>query len=116
MAQRSAGVLRVSATDLRRLFNGEHILSRTRARQLVRRVLDYDNHLTRRQVTKMNRDPRTRVRFTRCTRSQMVLFSTPSGAAVAIAHQYAKQDGSLAGSGKADPKWLRVRGQSYKLR
>ncbi len=39
-----------------------------------------------------------------CTHSQIEYYYDQSGEPVAIVHQYRRPDGSLAGSGKPDPK------------
>jgi len=39
-----------------------------------------------------------------CTRSQMVRYRRLDGTPVAIVHRYLRQDGSIGGSGKPDPK------------
>ena len=96
----------VSPEIIRQAFNEEQIIQRTDRGELRRRVLDYNTHLNGRQRTKMNRNSRTMVRFTKCTRSQIVLYSTLDGKPLALAHQYTRPDGELAGSGKADPKKL----------
>jgi len=38
----------------------------------------------------------------------MVLYTTPSGLKIAHVHQYRRQDGSIGGSGKPDPKRMWV--------
>ena len=81
-------------------------MERSNRGELKRKVLDYNTHLSGRQRTKKNRDTRTKIRFTKCTRSQMILFSTLEGKPVAVAFQYLRPDGVLAGSGMADPKRL----------
>ena len=96
----------VSAEIIRQAFNESQILQRTGRGELRRRVVDYNTHLNARQRTKMNRDHRTVVRFIKCTRSQMVLYSTLEGKPIALAHQYMRPDGELAGSGMANPKKL----------
>lgn len=43
-----------------------------------------------------------------CTWSRMYAYRTPDGQPVALAHQYDRPDGSIGGSGRPDPKWLKV--------
>ena len=69
-------------------------------------MLDPARHLGARERLANNRDKRTRVQFTRCTESQMVLYLTKEGAPIAICHQYKRRDGTLAGSGRANPHTL----------
>ena len=91
---------------MREIFNQEKIVERAGRRELRRKVLDYNTHLNRRQRQQMNRDERTKISFTKCTRSQMVLYTTLEGKPVALAHQYLRPDGLLAGSGKPNPHKL----------
>lgn len=42
-----------------------------------------------------------------CTLSQAVEYLDPSGERLVLVHQYLRPDGSIGGSGKPDPKWLR---------
>ena len=74
--------------------------------EIVEQVLDSARHLGARERLANNRDERTRVQFTRCTESQMVLYLTREGAPIAICHQYRRRDGTLAGSGRANPHTL----------
>jgi hypothetical protein len=87
---------RISAERLRAMFNsGAHI--GTGGAASLRTALIHNKHL----------DPaRSSQPF--CTRSQVVAYYDPTGARVALAHQYLRPDGSLGASGKPDPKWLRV--------
>lgn len=48
-----------------------------------------------------------------CTHSQIIRYFTEDGQKVAVVHQYKKPDGSIAASGKPDPKWLHVDGITY---
>ena len=97
----------VTPEAIREQFNRHQIAERAERGELHRRTLDYDNHLTARQRRLAN-EPR-------CTRSQMILYSDLRGQPVAIVHQYKRLNGDLGGSGKPDPKWLRVDGKIYSL-
>jgi hypothetical protein len=50
----------------------------------------------------------------RGTLSQMIRYRI-GGADYAKWHQYLRLDGSIGGSGRPDPKWLRVGGEIWKL-
>ena len=54
----------------------------------------------------MNQDSRTLIDFTKCTRSQTVLYYHLSGDFLAKAHRYIRPDGELAGRVQVDPKTL----------
>jgi hypothetical protein len=41
-----------------------------------------------------------------CTRSQIVAYYDPALGRVAVVHQYLRQDGTIGGSGRPDPKQL----------
>ena len=99
----------VSPHIIRDMFNTGRFTERAACRDIRMNVLDYNNHLTRREREKMNRDPRTQVRFTKCTRSQMVLYSAQDGKRLALAHRYLRPDGQLAGSGMVNPHKLFLR-------
>ena len=105
----------VSAYSLQRLFNQQQIVARAAAGELTVTIGDYDYHLNRRQLRRMNRDVRTRVRFPYCTRSQYVIYQTLGGALVATGHRYRRPDGALAGSGRVNPHWLWLDGHAYTI-
>jgi hypothetical protein len=48
-----------------------------------------------------------------CTYSQILSFWDREGNKVAICHQYKRPDGTIGGSGKPDPKLIRVGGTIY---
>lgn len=47
------------------------------------------------------------------TRSQVIRYLDQAGQWVAVVHQYLRPDGSLGGSGKPDPKRLRIAGTIF---
>lgn len=96
----------VPQSIIRDAFNAERIVERARQGELREVIAGYNTHLHGRQRAKMNRDPRTQVRFTLSTRSQMVSFYTPEGKLLATGHRYLRRDGGLAGSGMVNPKTL----------
>lgn len=100
---------------IRDAFNQAQFVLRANKRELKRIVLNYTTHLTRKQRARMNRDERTQIPFTSCTRSQMILFATWEGKALAIAHQYLRPDGQLAGSGMANPHAVFLNDRIIKL-
>jgi len=79
-------------------FNECQYYEKVRKGELHQRLLGYDNHLGQKQ--------RQRAQEPKCTRSQMILYSTVHGQPIAIVHQYKRKDGSLGGSGRPDPKRL----------
>ncbi len=106
----------VSEETIRQAFNEGRFLERVERGELTIRLMYYDTHLSKRQREKKNGDDSTRIRFTKCTRSQMVLFLDADGKPIAKAHRYKRRDGRLAGSGMVDPKWLVVDGLLLKPR
>lgn len=46
-----------------------------------------------------------------CTRSQLLRFLDRNGQWIVEGHQYLRQDGTIGGSGKLDPKRLRHEGR-----
>ena len=97
-------------------FNKGQFVQRLTHRQLQQRVFNYDTHLNRRQRQALNRTARLETRATRCTRSQMVLYYSLDGMPVALVHQYRRPDGTLAASGKPDPKRLFFAGRVIAVR
>ena len=79
-------------------FNTSQYYERLLRKELIARVVGYNNHL--------NKQQRKKAEEPKCTRSQMVLYSTLEGEPVALVHQYRRKDGTLGGSGKPDPKKL----------
>ncbi|MDO8751317.1 MAG: hypothetical protein Q7K03_09285 [Dehalococcoidia bacterium] len=73
----NGGIQWVSAEELRAAFSKERIAERANQGTLMRRVLDYDNHLSPRQRGLLD-EPY-------CTRSQMILYTELNGQPVAIA-------------------------------
>lgn len=89
---------------IQEMFNENQFYEKVLRGELRQRIFRYDNHLKPKQRRKLT-EPR-------CTRSQIVLYSTPEGKPVAIVHQYRRPNGELGGRGKPDPKRLFV---SYKV-
>lgn len=93
---------------IQEMFNNCQYYERVIRGELRQRILGYDNHLKRRQ--------REKIREPRCTKSQIVLYSTLEGQPVALVHQYRRSNGELGGSGKPDPKRLFVSGKVIAVR
>jgi hypothetical protein len=85
--------IRVSATELRAMFNEGRYYERVQAGELLE-VVGYNRHPC---------PPRVNEPF--CTRSQTVHYvDLREGRVVAVVHQYLREDGSLGASGRPDPK------------
>ena len=95
----------VDAATLRQLFNDARLYERVMDGEL-REALQYDHHLTRRQAS--------RVAQRYCTFSQAVAYYNHHGRKPAVVHQYLRNS-RIGGSGRPDPKWLRVGDQTYAL-
>ncbi len=90
----------VDETSIRRAFNAGRFVERATVGALTARARPGSLHLKGR-LARARGEPR-------CTRSQLVEYFEESGLKVAIVHQYRRRDGSIGGSGRPDPKWLRV--------
>ena len=85
--------IRVSATELRAMFNDGGYYERVQAGELLEEV-GYNRHPC---------PPRVNEPY--CTRSQTVHYvDLQEGRTVAVVHQYLREDGSLGASGRPDPK------------
>lgn len=85
---------KVSAAELRRLFNEGRYHERAQANQLLISV-------------ESEREARDSAGQPPGTLSQMVWYFDPSTLdRVALVHQYRRPDGSIGGSGRPDPKRL----------
>lgn len=85
--------VRVSATELRAMFNEGRYYERVQAGELVAEV-GYNRHPC---------PPKANQPY--CTRSQTVRYvDLQEGREVALVHQYLREDGSLGASGRPDPK------------
>jgi len=96
--------IRVSAQELRQLFNSERFWERAKNSLLLEK-LDSEGHPSPRD----SGEPP-------CTRSQIIAYLDSSGHRVAVVHQYLRKDGTLGGSGRPDPKKLFHDGKLYVLR
>jgi len=88
----------VSENIIQETFNKCQLYERVLRGELHQRIFNYDNHLKRRQ--------REKIREPRCTRSQILLYSTLDGKPVALVHRYVRKNGELGGKGRPDPKRL----------
>lgn len=86
----------VSQEIIQQKFNDSQYHERVLNGELTKHIWGYDNHL--------NRRARRKAREPKCTRSQMVIYSTLDSKPVALVHQYKRRDGQLGGSGHPDPK------------
>ena len=93
---------------IQEIFNECQYFERMLRGDLKHRVLGYDNHLKRTQRQKIG-EPK-------CTRSQIVLYSTSEGQLVALVHQYRRKNESLGGTGRPDPKRLFISGKVIAVR
>lgn len=100
----AASVLWVSQNDIRQVFNALDIVGRAARGELKHQVQGYNNHLGTKR--------RAYIHEPRCTRSQMVLFTTLDNQPLALAHQYRRPDDSLGASGRPDPKKLFLTGHT----
>src|SRR5262245_43653793 len=91
----------VSPTQLRTMFQEDRIEARAAAGELA--VAVRKSHAARAQL---NMAPGTL--------SQLIAYVDSNGNDVAIAHRYLKPDGTLAASGRPDPKVLRRGDTLYK--
>ena len=94
-------IIRVSAWELRRMFNNKQLLEQTKS-GLLRTVLMKENHPSPEPAGEPF-----------CTRSQMISYVDTDGAEIARVHQYLRPDGTVGGSGKPDPKRLLCGGKIY---
>lgn len=94
---------RVSALELRKLFNDSGYWARVQAKELTERVVE-NGHPSPPQADEPI-----------CTRSQVVEYRTREGQAVAKVHFYLRKDGTLGASGKPDPKNVLVGDTLYIL-
>jgi len=86
------------------MFNNGDYQERLHRGELVERINPGGNGL-----------PNPKLRLPAGTRSQIVSYVDQQGITVAIVHQYLRPDGTLAASGKPDPKFLLEAGQRYAL-
>jgi hypothetical protein len=94
-------IVRMSAPELRRLFNEAGYWEQVNT-GLLREVAMKERHPS----PEPSGEPA-------CTRSQMISYRDRAGHEVARVHQYLRPDGTLGGSGKPDPKRLCHGGAIY---
>jgi len=84
----------VTPSELRRRFNDGGIEERANAGEF-RRIVARDSHPSLEGSTEPF-----------CIRSQILSYVRADGERIAIVHRYLRQDGSIGGSGRPDPKML----------
>jgi len=87
---------RIGRKRLRQLFNDGNFWERAQKGEFLQ-IIDKQSHL---DPSKTTEPP--------CTHSQMVDYVDDNGVEVARVHQYRRPDNSLGGSGRPDPKKLRI--------
>lgn len=94
----------VSATEIRRIFNGESYQSRIDSGQLAEKLLR-EGHPS---PARSGEPP--------CTKSQVLAYLDAYGRKVVVVHRYLRTDGTLGASGRPDPKKLFHKGVLYVVR
>ena len=92
---------RVSATELRKMFNDGKYLEQVKQGAL-RPVLVANNHPSPPRANEPT-----------CTRSQYIIYVNRNGKKVAGVHRYLRPDGKIGASGLPDPKELLINGILY---
>ena len=92
---------RVSATELRKMFNNGGYWEQVKRGILRPRIIS-NNHPS---------SPLAKEPF--CTRSQYIIYVDRNGRKVAGVHQYLRTDGTIGASGRPDPKRLYIDGVVY---
>jgi len=87
----------ISEESIRHMFNGSQYPSMITERQLMPKFLRND-HLKKPED---KGEPH-------CTRSQTIRYSDKAGNWVVEVHQYLREDKTIGGSGRPDPKRLRI--------
>jgi hypothetical protein len=95
----------VDAGTLRGIFNEARFEERLAAGELTASVRPDSEHLAR----SMPGEPPGTI-------SHIVRYFDRDGRVVAIVHEYILPDGSRGGSGRPDPKWVRIGAKAYKLK
>lgn len=85
------------------MFNEARLYERVMDGELSEEVQD-ERHLSRRQASRVNQR--------HCTSSQVVAYYDRDGHKLAVVHQYMRRN-RIGGSGRPDPKWLRIGNQAY---
>lgn len=94
-------VVYITRAELRQRFNELRVDERIRRGEVSTRVL-------------VSSPAPPGLPFPEGTQSQRIAFIDATGRQFAVAHQYRKPDGTLAGSGRPDPKELLVDDMLYK--
>ena len=87
----------ISQKSIRQMFNQSQYPAMIRKKQLMPKFLR-NSHL---QKPEEKREPH-------CTRSQTIRYSDKAGNWVVEVHQYFRPDKTIGGSGRPDPKRLRI--------
>ena len=98
----------VSECIIRQAFNAGEFWERAKLGVFARATGAYNNHYS-------EEDARERS-WPYCTRSQIVRYFDRDGHLIAVVHQIRRPDGSLAGSGKPDPKYLRLESEILRVK
>jgi hypothetical protein len=96
-------IKRVSASELRKLFNASGYWEQSQTGQL-QALLRKSKH----PVSPLANEPT-------CTQSQYITYVNQEGEKLAGVHQYLRPDGSLGLSGRPDPKEVFIDGALYVL-
>lgn len=88
----------VAPDEIRRIFNEERIWERVQEGEFT-------------EVVVYSEEPADPRRYPPGTRSERIRYLDRQGRQKAEVHQYTKRDGSLAASGRPDPKILYHRGE-----
>jgi hypothetical protein len=94
---------RVSASELRKLFNDSGYWARVQSGDLIQRLIE-NGHPSPPEADEPI-----------CTRSQIVEYRTQAGEVVAKVHFYLRKDGRIGASGKPDPKRVLIGDTVYIL-
>lgn len=94
----------VTENEIRQAFNACRFWEKAQSGELIPATLR-SNHLKR---------PGRKGPL--CTRSELIVYYTSDRQPVAWVHQYLRPDGTLGGSGRPDPKRLRVEGRIMVVR
>ncbi len=96
-------IIRVTAAELRRIFNEEGCVERAQTGELVAVIVHSGT-------------PNPEIGLPPGSRSQLVSYRTAGGEELARAHRYLLPDGKIGASGKPDPKRVFRDGVLYRLK